>query len=271
MRSHFGRGLLAGAICLSTAGVGAAQTAEVPELVTDRPDFTESSEVVGHRVVQIETGLRLEQSDATTRQVSTPQVLVRVGIGSRFELRFAGDGYISQSVQTPAGQVRSNGRSDAELGAKRKFLTADAAGLDMAVIPLLSLATASTGFGSAGYDPGVKLTWARDLPQGFGLSGNFNAASVTDDGDRVWEREVSVSLGHGLGGAWGGVLGSLRRSRQRRLRLHAQHGCVTGDRCERPDRFRSGPRHQRSRAGLVRRRRVCRPPAASLNHDDQSR
>jgi hypothetical protein len=67
MRSHFGRGLLAGAICLTTAGVSAAQTAEVPELVTDRPDFTESSEVVGHRVVQIETGLRLEQSDATTR------------------------------------------------------------------------------------------------------------------------------------------------------------------------------------------------------------
>ena len=26
---------------------------------------------------------------------------------------------------------------------------------------------------------------------------------MTEDDDRVWEREVSVSLGHGLGGAWG--------------------------------------------------------------------
>ena len=106
-------------------------------------------------------------------------------------------------MQTPAGQVRTSGRSDAELGAKVKFLTADAAGLDMAVIPFVSLPTASEGFGSTGYDPGVKLTWARGFPQGFGVSGNFNAASVTDGDSRSWEREVSVSLGHGLGGAWG--------------------------------------------------------------------
>ena len=204
MRRHVGTSLLAGTIYLTTAAVSAAQSSSsAPELVTDRPDFTESSEVVGHHVVQIETGLRLEKSDAATRQVSTPQVLVRVGLGSRLELRFAGDGYVSQSVQTPAGQVRTSGHSDMELGAKVKFLTADAAGLDMAVIPFVSLPTASAGFGSTGYDPGVKLTWARELPQGFGLSGNINAASVTEDAGRRWEKEVSVSLGHSLGGAWG--------------------------------------------------------------------
>jgi hypothetical protein len=74
-------------MCLTTAARSAAQTPSVPELVTDRPDFTESSEVVGHRIVQIETGLRVEQSAAATGQVTTPQVLVRVGLGSRFELR----------------------------------------------------------------------------------------------------------------------------------------------------------------------------------------
>src|SRR6185295_11633355 len=178
MRRQLGTGLLSGTIVVVTAAVCAAQTSSVPELVTDRPDFTESSEVVGHRVVQVETGLRLEQSDAATRQVSTPQMLVRVGVGSRFELRFAGDGFISQSVKTPAGDLHTSGRSDAELGAKFKFLSADKAGVDMAVIPFLSLPTASEGFGSTGYDPGVKLTWARDFPKGFGLSGNFNAASV---------------------------------------------------------------------------------------------
>jgi hypothetical protein len=73
----------------------------------------------------------------------------------------------------------------------------------MAVIPFLSLPTASDGFGSTGYDPGLKLTWARELPRGFGLSGNFNVTSVTGDTARSWERELSLSLGHGLGGAWG--------------------------------------------------------------------
>jgi hypothetical protein len=135
--------------------------------------------------------------------VTAPQVLIRVGVGSRFELRFAGDGFVSQSVETPTGEVRTGGHSDAEIGAKYKFLTSASAGVDMAVIPFVSLPTASDGFGTTGYDPGFKLTVARELPRGFGLSGNFNMANVTGDEGRSWDREVSLSLGHGLGGAWG--------------------------------------------------------------------
>ena len=195
--------VLTGILCLVWVSVCRAQTTSTPELVTDRPDFTESSEVVGHRVVQIESGFTLEQTDAATRQVTTPQVLVRVGIGSRFELRFADAGFVSQSVQTPIGGTRASGRSDFEIGAKLKFLTASTAGVDMAVIPFVSVPTASDGFGTTGYDPGMKLTWARDLPRGFGLSGNLNATSVTTELGRQWEREVSASLGHPLTGGWG--------------------------------------------------------------------
>lgn len=187
-----------------TVAVCAAQTAPAaPELITDRPDFTESSEVVGPRVIQIESGLTFEHSDATHRQVTAPQVLVRVGVGRRVELRFAGDGYISQSVRTASGDVRAGGRSDAEVGAKVKFLDASRAGLDMAVIPFVSLPTASDGFGTDHYAPGFKLTAARELAHGFGASANFNAASVTDAGGRAWVREASVSIGHGLGGPFG--------------------------------------------------------------------
>ena len=202
MRLAFRVSLIAVAMSAGFVGVCAAQGSS-SELVTDRPDFTESSEVVGHEVVQIESGLTFEQTDETARQLTAPQLLVRVGIGSRFELRFAGDGFVSQSVQTPGGVVRSGGHSDAEIGAKLRFLDATSAGVDMAVIPFMSLPTASDGFGTTGYDPGFKLTVARDLPRGFGLSGNFNAASVTSAEGRSWEREASLSLGHGLGGAWG--------------------------------------------------------------------
>lgn len=192
------------ALVIGRAAVCEAQgISSVPELVTDRPDFTESSEVVGHRVVQIESGLTLEQSDEITRQITAPQILVRVGVGSRVELRFAGDGFISQSLKTPAGWARTSGGSDFELGGKFKFLDADRSGIDMAVIPFLSLPTASDGFSSNGYDPGFKLTAARDLPRGFGLSGNFNAAHVTTERGRVWEHEVSVSIGHALVGPFG--------------------------------------------------------------------
>ena len=202
MRRLFKAPFVATAMMTVFAGVSEAQ-GNFPELVTDRPDFTESSEVVGHRVIQIESGLTFEQTDETMRQVTAPQVLVRVGIGPRFEVRFAGDGFVSQSVETPAGVVRSAGHSDAEIGAKLKFLDAPSVGFDMAVIPFLSLPTASDGFGTTGHDPGFKLTAARELPRGFGLSGNFNVASVTGEDGRAWEREASVSLGHGLAGAWG--------------------------------------------------------------------
>ncbi len=191
----FAAGMLAGqgALC-------AAQTGSAPELITDRPDFTESSEVVGHGVVQVESGLTIEQSDPTLRQVTAPQMLVRFGLGRRFELRFAGDGYVSHTVQTSGSRVRTAGRSDAEIGAKVKFLDAARAGVDMAVIPFLSLPTASAGFGTNHYDPGFKITAARELPHGFGLSGNFNAAALGGADGRAWEREASVSLAHALAG-----------------------------------------------------------------------
>jgi hypothetical protein len=209
VRRIFCTTLVVGSVSLLAPQLCAAQTVDprtVPELVTDRPDFTESSEVVGRGVLQVETGMTLEEegeSDATTRALATPQVLVRIGLSRRVELRLGGDGFVSQSLRTPAGSERTSGYSDAEIGAKVKLVDASAAGFDVAVIPALSLPTGKAGFSSTGYDPSVKLTWARELPQGFGLSGNFNAASITVDGQREWERAVTLSLGHGFGESWG--------------------------------------------------------------------
>lgn len=178
----------------------AAQSApSVPELVSDRPGFGESSSVVERGTIQIETGFTLEQTDSTRRQVTAPQLLVRVGVAPRVELRLSADGLIEQSVQTSAGRARSHGRSDAEVGGKVKLLDEARAGVDVAVLPYLSLPTASSGFGSRHYDPGVKVAAGGGLPHGFGLSGTFNAADASGDVRRVWQREISVSLDHGVG------------------------------------------------------------------------
>jgi hypothetical protein len=181
-----------------------AQTAPPdPELVTDRPDFTESSEVVGRGAVQIESGLRFDDESASLRQVTLPQLLVRIGVGSRVELRIGTDGYVSQSL-TIAGAHRSHsGRADAEIGAKVKLVDAGHAGFDLALIPLLSLPTASDDFGSHGYDPGITLTVARALPRGFDVAANLNTASVTEGDGRAWEREASLSFAHALAGPFG--------------------------------------------------------------------
>jgi len=188
------------AVCAAQAPPAAPST---PELVTDRPGFGESSGVVGRGTIQIESGVTVEQTDRTLRQVTVPQVLARVGLGTGIELRLSADGLIDQSVRTPTGPAHADGRSDTVIGGKVNVLEAARADADLAVIAYVSLPTASTGFGSDHYDPGFKIAAGRDLPHGFGASGTFNAAAASGDAGRAWQREVSVSLDHRVHGGVG--------------------------------------------------------------------
>src|SRR5437868_5360517 len=66
------------------------------ELVTDRPDFTESSEVVRRGAYQFESGVTFESDvvdGARGRSVSAPGSLLRIGLGRRTELRISTDGF----------------------------------------------------------------------------------------------------------------------------------------------------------------------------------
>ena len=190
------------ALCACSVSVCAAQSSAPTGINTDRPDFTDSTDVVGHHVIQLETGIRFERTPAAIDRITTPQVLVRFGLGSRFELRFGDDGFESESMPAPAGRTRVAGSADAQLGAKVKLLGNSDGGFALAAIPFLSLPTASGGFGTGAFDPGFKLAWETDLPRGFGISGNFYAASATDDARRTWDRQVSVSMDHDLAGSW---------------------------------------------------------------------
>jgi hypothetical protein len=178
---------------------------ELGELVTDRPDITESSAVVGRGVWQVESGLSLERDgdgrDAE-RGLAAPMALVRLGLSDRLELRLGADGYVSTQALV-AGAPRSSGMSDVNVGFKYVLAHQDRLGVDLAVIPFVSIPSGSDAFSSGGYDPTLKLTWARDLPRGFGLSGNVNVSSLTE-GERFTSREVMVSLGHELAGGWAG-------------------------------------------------------------------
>jgi hypothetical protein len=179
---------------------------QLAELETDRPDITEGSGVVGTGIWQLETGV-LFQSDrvdpVTSRDLSMPNGLLRVGVGSRLELRIGGEGFLAESISTP-GTERTTGISDLELSLKYKFADQEHAGLDMAIIPLVSMPIGSDAFTTGGYDPTVKLSLARDLPRGFSIGGNVIVSSVTEDGTRFTQTSVTTSLSHALGHNWNG-------------------------------------------------------------------
>jgi hypothetical protein len=173
----------------------------VPEIVPDRPDFSESSEVVPAGWLQLESGIRFE-GEELLREFSAPAALLRIGLGRGVELRLGAEGFLSESV----GDIRHSGRSDMEVGAKIRLLNQSRAGIDLALLPIVSLPTGTAGFTSGGVDTTIKIAWARQLPSGLGLSGNVNLASLTEDGSRFHQQAMSLSLGRDLLFGWGGYV-----------------------------------------------------------------
>jgi hypothetical protein len=187
------RSLIVAAL-LATGCVPVYAQEPAPALATDRPDFTESSGVVGRGFVQFETGTTLE-FDRGGKTMTAPLGLVRIGVGDRVEIRVSGDGFVA------ARDAR--GVSDMEIGAKVRLLHSEKWGFDAAVIPVITVPTGSAAMSSGAYDPTLKLTYAKSLGRGFDLSGNFNVSRVTDGGDVYGQRAYSVSVGHDLGGNFG--------------------------------------------------------------------
>jgi hypothetical protein len=177
-----------------------AQSGQTDPMTTDRPDFTESSEVIRRGGFQLETGMTLEGETDRSRAFTAPAALFRLGLGHRTELRFGGDGILVADI---GRRDRTSGYSDVEIAAKIRLFNQDQIGVDLAVIPILSLPVGSDGFSSGTYDPTIKITWARELPAGFGLSGNVNVSAVSDPGGRFYHDAVSVSVGDDLSAGWG--------------------------------------------------------------------
>ena len=114
-------------------------------IVTDRPDFVESSNVVGLGSFQVETSLAVDRSRSATlreRVVNTP-TLLRYGISDTFELRVETDGRVWAQSRVPATGERgsASGYADASLGLK--WHAADAAGSNPSLGVLLHADTPS--------------------------------------------------------------------------------------------------------------------------------
>lgn len=199
VRSAFVFGAFLFATLPAAAQSAAPAALDTPELITDRPDFTESSQVIGRGWFQFESGMSYEGEGRDVRSFSAPGALLRIGLGRHTELRLGGEGLLSER----AGGVRTSGGSDLEIGAKTQLLFQDRSGVDLAVLPMVSLPTGADGFSSGGVDPTLKITWGRDLAAGFGLTGNVNVSSLTDGGQRFHQEAVSVSVGHDLVAGWG--------------------------------------------------------------------
>ena len=181
---------------------GVLLSADTPgELVTDRPDFTESSQIVPPGWVQIESGIALETSNGENRQsIAFGTPLLRVGLMRKLELRIGADGAMYQRL----GDEHSGGFGDVDFGVKYKFMEEGRIRPAMSVIAAVSTPIGHPSFSSGAYEPVIKLTWEKDVIAGFSAAGNFNWSALSADGGRLHQRVASLSIGHGLGRGFSG-------------------------------------------------------------------
>jgi len=142
-------------------------------IATDRPDFVESSDVVGPGRFQLETGLtadRQAQDGVTVRTLTTP-TLFRYGVGETLELRLETDGYTRErsSDRTAGTSSTERGWSDLSFGIKWHVQDGKDATPGVAWLLHVDTATGSRAFRGAGLRPSLRAAIEWDLPDDFSL------------------------------------------------------------------------------------------------------
>lgn len=173
-------------------------SADDDAIATDRPDFVESSQVVGRGRVQLETSLQWERArDAgvTVRTLTTP-TLLRIGVGDTLELRAETDG----RTIAHAGGVTQAGYADTSFG--MKWHAADQAGRapSLGVLLHADVSSGSTALRGAKLRPSLRLAAEWELADG--LSFGVMPGIGTDNDERGARRGYGIlaaTLGKDLG------------------------------------------------------------------------
>lgn len=148
-----------------------AHAEEEEPLATDRPDFVESSDVVGAGRFQIETSVAFERSkvDGTREKLRSTPTLLRIGLGDILEARVETDGALSlRSTDENGLTTRDRGRADVSLGLKWHMQDGDEATGRPGIGWLAHVDTdsGSRAFRGKGWRPSLRMVAEWDLPGG---------------------------------------------------------------------------------------------------------
>ncbi len=209
---------LAGALLLLPLAPAVAEDAA--ELVTDRPDQTESSLVVPRGFTQLELGWtfsRDEEDGVRVEVHEVPGTLVRVGLSEKVELRVGWAGFIDAEASRAGGapsnalggfEAGDDGIGDGELGVKVHLAEERGGRPEIALLLSTSVPIGDDAFTSDRFDPALRLALAHTLSERVSLGYNLGLAFESgfgDDGDRdtLSAAFYTVALGFGLSDRWG--------------------------------------------------------------------
>lgn len=176
-------------------------------LVTDRPDFTESSSTVGLDVIQLEMGYSFvyNDDDATGDETHThtaPEILLRYGFLDSVELR-VGWTYGWEETEVGGMHDATDGGSDLSIGLKIDLFEQCCWRPEQAVIVSTASDSGATHFSSNTFTAGVTYTYGWELANEWALGANTGFFTDREGADDfvVWLQ--SVAIGIPINDCWG--------------------------------------------------------------------
>jgi hypothetical protein len=163
------------------------------QIVTDRPDQTESSSTVGKGNLQFESGFLIGFDDdgiAVNRQMLLPTTLLRYGLTNGIELRLT-----NQLESFKASYINVLGFSDMELGAKIELFGKENSNTEIAFLTHVVLPTGTIGLRSDKVGSVNKLAISHELNDNVSVGYNLGYNYF---GDKNGDLTFSLALGIGL-------------------------------------------------------------------------
>lgn len=177
---------------------------EEDEMVTDRPDQSESTTIVGRGVFQLETGFSFERDESPGLVEENTELfgsLIRWGLSDSVELRFAFAAYTRERVQLVDLDESAKGFGDPELGVKWRFREGDGTSPAIALIAATTLPVGDGDLSTDEFDPTVRIAFDHDFSDTLSLGWNVG---YTRDGYEEQDYALySASFGVAADDRWG--------------------------------------------------------------------
>lgn len=143
------------------------------QIITDRPDQTESSSSIDKGSLQIESGIMLtftEDKFSSQRQLLAPTTLFRYGISKGIEIRILSQ---FESIKDQNSLQTISGISDLEVGTKLQIYKKETTNTEVAFLSHLILPTGSKGLTNDKFGTINKLSIAHKISDVMSIGYNF--------------------------------------------------------------------------------------------------
>lgn len=193
------------AVVMAVPAISVQAQKPVPGISTDRPGQTTPPAIVPSGYVQMELGGGMAQdevADVTTKTLSTPSVLVRIGLLERMELRVGTD-YRSVNSSSAGSDTTISGLAGVTLGTKIGITGEDGAIPEASFVMTLALPeVGSEAFRPVNLAPNLAISTRTTLSGSWSLYANLGEAwdGLNSAGTGFYSLLVGGTLTGDLGG-----------------------------------------------------------------------